>query len=142
MASAARIVLRDWSIGKFNRYTTPPPAPVINNNNSAATVDTMLQSESSSISPKLVNPCDNITQLYVNDEAILSTVPTRKEKRKRGGLVKLFYGTIDPRKVAVEEPWHGLEQNDDEESDDDDDEGMDIDGEDEEEEKSEDEEDR
>ena len=129
MASAARIVLRDWSIGKFDRYTTPP----------AAINTTTAQSESS-ITAKLADSCDNITQLYVNDEAILSTIQTRKERCKQGGLVKFAYGSIDPRKVAVEEPWNGLEQNDDEESNDDhddkevDDEGMDIDGDDEDEE--------
>jgi nuclear GTP-binding protein len=128
LAAAARIVLRDWSIGKFDRYTTPP-APVIN----TATA----QSESS-ITAKPADSCDNITQLYANDEAILSTIRTRKERRKQGGIVKFAYGSIDSRKVAVEEIWNGLEQNDDEESDDDDDEvddgGMDVDGEDEDEE--------
>ena len=128
MAAAARIVLRDWSIGKFTRYTTPPAPPI-----DAAAAQ-------SSITAKLTNPCDNVTRLYVTDEAIFSTIQTRKEKRKQGGLVKFAYGSIDPRKVAVEEPWNGLEQNDDEESDEDevddgaDVEGMDIDGEDEDEE--------
>ena len=142
MAAAARIVLRDWSIGKFDRYTTPP-APVINTATS--------QSESS-ITANFAGFCDDITQLYVNDEAILSTIRTRKERRKQGGLVKFAYGSIDLRKVAVEDPWNGLEQNDEEESDDDeeeeegqeevDDEGMDVDGEDEDEdEENEDEED-
>jgi nuclear GTP-binding protein len=128
LAAAARIVLRDWSIGKFDRYTTPP-APVIKT--------APAQSESS-ITAKLADPCDNITQLYANDEAILSTIRTRKERRKQGGLVKFTYGSIDSRKVAVEELWSGLEQNDDEESHDDDDEvddeGMHVDGEDEDEE--------
>jgi nuclear GTP-binding protein len=121
LAGAARIVLRDWSIGKFDRYTTPPSAPPVIN-----TATTTL-SESS---------------LYVNDEAILSTIQTRKERRKKGGLVRFAYGSIDPRKVAVEEPWNG------ESSDDDDDEvdneidveGMNIDGEDEDDEEEEDEE--
>ena len=127
MATAARIVLRDWSIGKFDRYTTPP-TPVIK---------TATAPPESSITAKLGDPCDNLTQFYANDEAILSTIKTRKEKRKQGGIVKFAYGSIDPRKVAVEEPWNGLEQNDDEESNDDhddnevDDEGMDIDGDDE-----------
>ena len=80
MASAARIVLRDWSIGKFDRYTTPSAAPA----QSSITAD----------------PCDDITQLYVHDEAILSTVQTRKERRKQGGLVRFVYISIDPRRVA------------------------------------------
>ena len=132
MAAAARIVLRDWSIGKFDRYTTPP-TPVIK---------TATAPPESSITAKLGDPCDNLTQFYANDEAILSTIKTRKEKRKQGGIVKFAYGSIDPRKVAVEEPWNGLEQNGVEESDDDDDgvdEGMDVEGEEEEEEEEEDE---
>ena len=120
MAAAARIVLRDWSIGKFDRYTTPPPATVINTSTA--------QSESSKTA-KLADPSDDIIQLYANDEAILSTVKTRKERRKQGGLVKFAYGSIDPRRLAVEEPWNGLEQSDDEEEEVDD-EGMDVDGED------------
>ena len=131
MAAAARIVLRDWSIGKFDRYTTPP-TPVIK---------TATAPPESSITAKLGDPCDNLTQFYANDEAILSTIKTRKEKRKQGGIVKFAYGSIDPRKVAVEEPWNGLEQNGIEESDDDDDdgvdEGMDVEGEEEEEEEEE-----
>ena len=133
MASAARIVLRDWSIGKFDRYTTPPSAsaPVTPVTGNAATA----QSESSTIMAKLVNnSCDNIAQFYVKDEVILSTIQTRKERRKQGGLVKFAYGSIDFRKVAMEELWNGLEQDDD----DDDVEGMDIDGEEEEEEEEED----
>ena len=125
MAGAARIVLRDWSIGKFDRFTTPSSAPPVINTAAATT-----QSESS---------------LYVNDEAILSTIQTRKERRKRGGLVRFTYGSIDPRKVAVEEPWNGLEESDDDDEVDDDEagvEGMDVDGEDEDEdEENEDEED-
>ncbi|KAF8816517.1 P-loop containing nucleoside triphosphate hydrolase protein [Phlegmacium glaucopus] len=135
LAGAARIVLRDWSLGKFNRYTTPP----------APTVDATAAAQ---LSIKLANPDENITQLYSNDEGILSVIQTRKERRKQGGLVKFASGSIDPRKAAVEEPWSGLEHNDDEESDEDDQfdaeadvEGMDVDGEDEDEEKDEDEED-
>ena len=112
-------MLRDWSIGKFDRYTTPP-ATVINTSTA--------QSESSKTA-KLADPSDDIIQLYANDEAILSSIKTRKERRKQGGLVKFAYGSIDPRRVAVEEPWNGLEQSDDEEEEVDD-EGMDVDGED------------
>ena len=82
MAAAARIVLRDWSIGKFDRYTTPS-APT----NTAT-------AQSSSITAKLVNPCDKSLS-SVNDEAILSSVQTRKERRKQGCLIKLGYGSID-----------------------------------------------
>ena len=120
MAAAARIVLRDWSIGKFDRYTTPPPATVI---------DISTGHSESSKTAKLADPSDDIIQLYANDEAILSSIKTRKERRKQGGLVKFAYGSIDPRRVAVEEPWNGLEQSDDEEEEVDD-EDMDVDGED------------
>ena len=139
MTAAARIVLRDWSIGKFDRYTTPPTAPIIN---------TVTAQSESSVTANLANPSDNIAQLYVNDETILSTIRTRKERRKQGGLVKFTHGSIDSRKVAVDEPWNGLEQSDDEESDDDgneigdqvDVEGMEVDDEDEDEEDDEEEE--
>jgi nuclear GTP-binding protein len=116
-------VLRDWSTGKFDRYTTPPP-PVTN----TATA----QSESF-ITTKLAepDPCYNITQLYVNDEVILSSIQTRKKRRKEVGLVKFTYGSIDSRKVAVLDQCNGLKQNDNEESnvDEVDVEGMDIDDE-------------
>ena len=123
MNGAARIVLRDWTLGNFPRYTTPP-----------AQADNVTAAQSST----LAKVGDSITQLYANDEAILSVIKTRKERRKQGGLVKFKCGSIDPRKAAVEQPWNGLEQNSDDEggdeADDDDDEGMDVDREEEEEE--------
>ncbi|KAF8960205.1 hypothetical protein BDZ97DRAFT_1834514 [Flammula alnicola] len=57
--------------------------------------------------------------LYANDEAILAAIPTRKERRKGGGL----------RKAAVEEDWAALQHAEDEESDDDGDESEDGRGE-------------
>lgn len=100
-------MLRDWSLGNFTRYTTPPATSPQSSTAAAA---------------ELRNLEDNITQLYANDEAILSIVQTRKERRKQGGLVRFASGSIDPRKVAVEEPWNILEQNSDEEGSDDEDE--------------------
>ena len=111
MNGAARIVLRDWSLGKFMRYTTPP---VINT-----------AAAQSSITTNITKLGDDITQLYANDEAILSKVQTRKERRKQGSLVKFSYESIDPRKAVVEEPWNGMEQDSDEEGDGDDDEDED-----------------
>lgn len=68
---------------------------------------------------KPTNFSDSIAQLYANDKAILSFVQTRKERRKQGGLVGFACGSMDLRKVAVEEPWDGLEENNDEEGDND-----------------------
>jgi len=96
------------------RYTTPPGV------NAAAA--------QSSITAKLTKLGDDITQLYTNDEAILSMVQTRKERRKQGGLIKFSHGSIDLRKVAVEEPWNGMKHNNDEESDGDDDDENDVGG--------------
>jgi len=82
---------------------------------------------------------DSISQLYANDKAILSFVQTRKERRKQGGLVGFACGSMDLRKVAVEEPWDGLEENNDGEGDNDgvedegEGEGMDVDREEDEE---------
>ena len=98
MAATARIVLRDWSIGKFDRYMTLP-TPVIK---------TATAPPDSSITAKLADLCDNLTQFYANDEAILSTIKMRKERHKQGGLVKFAYGSIDPWKVAVEEPMSNI----------------------------------
>lgn len=113
MNGAARIVLRDWSLGKIMRFTTPPVSAV------NATVT------QSSPAAKLANLGDSISQLYVNDEAIISIVQTRKERRKQGGLVAFTTcGSIDPRKAVMEESWNGSEENSDGEGDDDEVEGM------------------
>jgi nuclear GTP-binding protein len=121
---AARVVLRDWSVGKIMRYTTLP----------VSAVNAIVAQ--SSPAAKLA---DSISELYVNDEAIISIVQTRKERRKQGGLVGFTCGSIDPRKAAMEESWNGEEEeNSDDEGDDDevegedDGEGMNVDREDEE----------
>ena len=113
MNGAAQIVLRDWIFGDTRLH------PLKVNATAAA------QSSAS------VKVGDSITQLYANDEAILSVIQTRKERRKQGGLVKFECGSIDPREAAVEQPWNGLEQNSDDEggdeADDNDNEGRDVD---------------
>ncbi|KAF8966516.1 hypothetical protein BDZ97DRAFT_1808256 [Flammula alnicola] len=116
LTGAARIVLRDWSVGKLAHYTTPP-------------ANSMTSAE-----PSNSNPDTLLTQLYAKDEAILAAIPTRKERRKSGGLVKLSPSSADERKAAVEEDWAALQHAEDEESDDDGDEsedgdvqGMDVD---------------
>ncbi|KAJ7179512.1 GTP-binding protein [Mycena filopes] len=75
LTGAARIVLRDWSIGKFPRYTVPPPLDA-----SAAA-----------------------TPLSASDEAVLATLQTRKDLRKSKGLVKLTCGVVETRKAAEEQ---------------------------------------
>ncbi|KAJ7122840.1 hypothetical protein C8R44DRAFT_784667 [Mycena epipterygia] len=113
LTGAARIVLRDWSIGKFPRYTVPPAASATSS-----------------------------SALSTTDEAALATLQPRKELRKARGLVKFSCGAIETRKASVEEPWapapteKDLEVDDDEEDEQEagDDEQMDEDEEEEEDE--------
>ncbi|KAF9474929.1 hypothetical protein BDN70DRAFT_884317 [Pholiota conissans] len=133
LTGAARIVLRDWSVGKLSHYTIPSPKSITH---------TTPAEPSNSKSDTL------LAHLYANDEAVLAGIPTRKEKRKEGGLVKLTAtNSADERKAAIEQDWAGLEVSEDEESDDDDeqpeaddDEGMDVDSEEEEDEEEDEEE--
>ena len=66
------------------------------------------------------------SDIYASDEKILGALPTRKERRKGDGVVKLVSSEPEIRKLALETPWLV----DDEESDEDEDE--DAEGEDEE----------
>lgn len=91
MTGAARIVLRDWSLGKLARYTTAS-APAPSSDNAAL----------------------DAAKLYTNDEPILASLKTRREMRKAGGVVKFLAGAVETRKVAVDEPWVGLVGEDDE----------------------------
>ncbi|KAJ7283380.1 hypothetical protein C8J57DRAFT_1709798 [Mycena rebaudengoi] len=113
LTGAARIVLRDWSTGKFPRYTVPPAS-------------------STATTPSLTPA----------DEAALATLQTRKDLRKARGLVKFTCGTIEARKAAVQEPWApiALEKDEDAEGDDAEDEEVDE-GQDEEDEEDEEEDD-
>ncbi|KAH7930070.1 hypothetical protein BV22DRAFT_1109507 [Leucogyrophana mollusca] len=81
-AGAARIVLKDWSTGRLARYTIPP------------------SSTESSSSPAL-------TELYGQDDAVVSTMKTRKEMRKggEGKLVRLLPGEAEKRDVMLDEEW-------------------------------------
>jgi len=122
LTGAARIVLRDWSVGKFSRYTTPP--------STANTTPDSAESSQSQIS-KAENEAF-IAQLYVKEESILAALPTRKERRKAGGLVKFSSGVLEGRQTDIEEGWAGLEDSEGEESGEDesadfDAEGMDVD---------------
>jgi len=84
LIGASRILLRDWSTGKFARYTSPPKS----------STTTAAQSKDMALK-----------KLYEADEAILDSVMPRKELRKSTGLVKLTSGEIDSRMVILEEPW-------------------------------------
>ncbi|KAJ7047765.1 hypothetical protein C8F04DRAFT_1216975 [Mycena alexandri] len=98
LTGAARIVLRDWSIGKFPRYTVPPAADAS------------------------ANPLSPV------DEAVLATLQTRKDLRKAKGLVKLTCGAVETRQAAVEEPWAPASREKDAEIDEEDGGEVDEDG--------------
>ncbi|KAG5645776.1 hypothetical protein DXG03_005313 [Asterophora parasitica] len=102
LIGASRILLRDWSTGKFARYTNPPQAP-------AATA----------------SPTKNaaLKKLYAADDAILETVLPRKELRTTVGLVKLVAGEIDSRQTVLDEPWLEAEDSDEEDEEQD---GMEV----------------
>ncbi|KAH9853944.1 hypothetical protein C2E23DRAFT_727751 [Lenzites betulinus] len=115
LTAASRLVLRDWSTGKFARYTTPPT--------SSATSD----------------PASPLAEIYAKDATILARLATRKELRKTGGLVKLRAGVVDARRVTLDESYSvGSESDGDEEDaaelDDMDDEDLDAEDTDEEDE--------
>jgi nuclear GTP-binding protein len=99
LTGAARIVLRDWSVGKFPRFTPP------------AACET-----SPELTPSLV-------ELYGKDEETLSTLKTRKDIRKSIGLVKLVAGCIESRKADVEAGWISKEDAEQSETEGDDAEG-------------------
>jgi len=127
LTGAARIVLRDWSLGKFYHYTIPPLSKTTNPTPASATESTPAKSVNAALE-----------KAYEKDVSILDDIPTRKEKRKAGGLVRLTAGVADERQVSVEEAWAGLQDSDEEESEEGDDvedldEGMVVDEEDEEE---------
>ena len=83
IAGASRIVLRDWSTGKFPRCTIPP------------TTNSSLE---------------NIDKLYADD---LATSSSRKEMWKSGGLVKLVPGHLELRKAVLDAPWARLDEEQD-----------------------------
>lgn len=59
----------------------------------------------------------------------MEAIPTRKERRKQGGLVKLTALGADERKAALEADWAGLQNDADEESDGGDNDAEAVDGE-------------
>ncbi|OBZ71764.1 Guanine nucleotide-binding protein-like NSN1 [Grifola frondosa] len=92
LAGASRIVLRDWSTGKFARYTVP----------------------SSPASTPSRNPA--LADVYAKDEEVLSKLSTRKELRKSSGLVKLRAGVVDTRKINLDASWFAEEDESDEDA--------------------------
>lgn len=94
MTGASRIVLRDWSTGKFPRYTTPP---------------TEMPTPSAAVST------DNMQKFHVDEPNILATCPSRKEMWKNSGLVKLVPGDLEARKVVLDEQWLVAEEQENDE---------------------------
>jgi nuclear GTP-binding protein len=104
LTGAARIVLRDWNTGKFARFTTPPSTPPPN-----ATAINVSSHGAGSVT--------FTTKFYAEDDAILMALSTRKEMRKKGGLVKVSSGSIEERKVAMAQNWVVLEASEGENAD-------------------------
>jgi nuclear GTP-binding protein len=82
--AAARLVLRDWSRGRFPWYTTPPPcAP----------------------------SSDAEDRRWDKDEDVLAALRTKKEmRRETTGLVAFDWGAVDERRIEIEEPWVGADE--------------------------------
>lgn len=80
IVGACRILLRDWSTGKFPRYTLPASS-------GAATGGLQF------------------SELYASDDKVLATLPTRKERRKTEGLAKVSASSTETRRIALEKPW-------------------------------------
>ncbi|KAF8897148.1 hypothetical protein BD779DRAFT_353539 [Infundibulicybe gibba] len=103
LASASRIVLRDWSTGKFPRYTIPP----------------------NDVSSQVTQP--DLQVIYAKEIAILAVHPTKKEMRKSGGLVKFISSEIEQRAPILVEPWSNLKDgNTSSDEDEDEDEEEDV----------------
>lgn len=65
----------------------------------------------------LTQPTGSLAELYIEDQNTLATLETRKEMRKRAGLVKLVAGHVDIRKVDIAAKWIGAEHDGDDQSD-------------------------
>jgi nuclear GTP-binding protein len=76
LTAAARLVLRDWAIGRLPRSAMPPKA------DSSTAED-----------------------LHVDDERTLANVPTRVECRKASGIVRMTAGSEETREPEWEAPW-------------------------------------
>ncbi|KAG6864206.1 hypothetical protein C0991_011570 [Blastosporella zonata] len=89
LVGASRILLRDWSTGKFARYANPP---------------------TTSATPATQTKDAALKKLYESDAAILEMLIPRKELRKTVGLVKLISGEVNSRNAALQSPWLKEEQ--------------------------------
>lgn len=77
-------MLRDWSTGKFPRYTVPPAGA----------------------SPPVATSDDvTFAAAYVKDEGILASLQMRKDLRKGAGVVRLLPGEVETRNVVLDAPW-------------------------------------
>ena len=99
LALASRLVLRDWSTGKFPRYTRPPtPAPT--NSNGGADAE--------------------LAKVYAKNDEVIARLETRTEMRKTRGAVRMAPGEAERREVALDSLYFGAE---DEEGSDEEEEG-------------------
>ena len=88
LALASRLVLRDWSTGKFPRYTRPPtPAPT--NSNGGADAE--------------------LAKVYAKNDEVIARLETRKEMRKTRGAVRMAPGEAERREVALDNSYFGAE---------------------------------
>ncbi|TEB29419.1 hypothetical protein FA13DRAFT_1734606 [Coprinellus micaceus] len=133
LTGASRIVLRDWSVGKFARYTQPPKSVLAQQSEDSTLV--VANEKPGPAAPKEAagkkgqgggkgaaveesTVEDVLAKVYAADEAVLLTLLPRKELRKSlAGLVKLSGGAVDERKIPVEEVWGQEEDSDDEDED-------------------------
>ncbi|KAG5637321.1 hypothetical protein H0H81_005014 [Sphagnurus paluster] len=104
LIGASRILLRDWSTGKFARYTNPPKCT----NTSSPIKDAGLK------------------KLYEAQAAVLETLTPRKELRKVVGLVRHSSGECETRKAVLDEPWL-KEDREVSDSEDENEDGMEVD---------------
>ncbi|GBE79130.1 hypothetical protein BKA93DRAFT_139941 [Sparassis latifolia] len=98
LSGASRIVLRDWSTGKFLRYTMPAsPAPTSASDTAPA-------------------------EVYAKDEEVVSRLFTLKEMRRAGGAIKMTAGPVETRKVVLDASWMVSDDEDGNEGDEEEDE--------------------
>jgi nuclear GTP-binding protein len=97
LTSAARVLLRDWSTGKLPRYAAPPKVDA----DAALPIPT----------PDAAPAQDGVA--YADDAATLAHVPTRADRRRGAGLVRLAAGALEARAVPIDAPWAGGDAGDD-----------------------------
>jgi nuclear GTP-binding protein len=87
LAAASRIVLRDWATNKLPRYTIPLKTP---------------EEDLNSVPP-------TASEVHLDDEKTLAQIPTRTERRKASGVVRLIAAsastTAESRGLDLLAPW-------------------------------------